>query len=241
MSEDTSHEFVKAEDDIPQTLPAISMEKDDDDDFVDEPLSSPRIAVTADKVNEQQFEDPELVVAPLSPTKAKPTEAASSTDGPDATSQKTEETATIPQIGTLKPEPQVGDTGVSPMTPTFSLDLPPSTAGAAETSAVAQAKEPELAPRPEDTPAPLFAGNSTVESQPSDSASRAPGQIAEAEASAETLVDESAAAPAGTQAEQAVLSSQQPEGSGDVEPVVGDYLKMQFVEHRVVPTILVSC
>ncbi len=29
-------------------------------------------------------------------------------------------------------------------------------------------------------------------------------------------------------------------GEGRITPVVGDFLKMQFVEHKVVPTILVS-
>ncbi|KAH8168334.1 SIT4 phosphatase-associated protein [Sarocladium implicatum] len=236
MSEDTSHEFVKAEDDIPQTLPAISMEKDDDDDFVDEPLSSPRIAVTADKVNEQQFEDPDLVVAPLSPTKAKPAEATSSSEESNSSSQQTEQTAPVPQIGTLKPASQISDSGVSPITPTFSMALPPSTAGAA--SAATNAKEPELAPRPEDTPAPLFASSITSESESKEPEPRAPGQTAEAEASVETLVDESAAAPSSSHAEPEVSQAQHPEESGDVEPVVGDYLKMQFVEHRVVPTIL---
>jgi SIT4-associating protein SAP185/190 len=35
-------------------------------------------------------------------------------------------------------------------------------------------------------------------------------------------------------------SQQTPPEESSVAPVVGDYLKMQFVEHKVVPTILVS-
>ncbi|RYP52624.1 hypothetical protein DL768_002274 [Monosporascus sp. mg162] len=68
MTEDTSHEFVKAEEEIPGSPTASFLDKDDDD-FVDEPLSSPRLKVQDGKANEQQFENPELVVAPLSPRK----------------------------------------------------------------------------------------------------------------------------------------------------------------------------
>jgi SIT4-associating protein SAP185/190 len=68
MNEDTSHEFVKAEEDIP-ALPASSLLDKDDDDFVDEPLNSPQMQPKTEGSNVPQFEMPELVVAPLSPKK----------------------------------------------------------------------------------------------------------------------------------------------------------------------------
>ncbi|ROT38302.1 SAPS-domain-containing protein [Sodiomyces alkalinus F11] len=73
MNEDTSHEFVKAEEEIPAApAPATSSFLDKDDgDFVDEPLSSPRLHVSDAKMTEQEFEDADLMVAPLSPTKQK--------------------------------------------------------------------------------------------------------------------------------------------------------------------------
>lgn len=223
MSEDTSHEFVKAEDDIP-TLPANSLDKDDDDDFVEEPLSSPRLAVSADKVNEQQFEEPDLVVAPLSPTKPKSAEPASTEGVADKSS--TEAPKDTPQSTS-----QPGEDGAGSLGQAFSLDTPSSTPAGED-----KTKSSELAPRPEDTPAPLFAGAGAE----SESTSKPTGQVTEAEASVETLVDDSTPAQAEASAEQPSAQSQQPDESGNVEPVVGDFLKMQFVEHRVVPTILVS-
>jgi SIT4-associating protein SAP185/190 len=215
MSEDTSHEFVKAEEDMPQTLPAISLDKEDEDDFVDEPLSSPRLAVTADKVNEQQFDEPDLVIAPLSPTKPKPAEMADSTSeddskaaGKDASAAQTDAPATA--------------------TKTVSSD-----------KTEERAKSPELAPRPEDTPAPLFASAPASENEDK-AASQEKSQINDATASAETLVDESAPVQPGASIEPTTSQAQQTDDASQVEPVVGDFLKMQFVEHRVVPTILVS-
>ncbi|CRK28501.1 hypothetical protein BN1723_003565 [Verticillium longisporum] len=71
MNEDTSHEFVKAEEEISVAPAASSFLAKDGDDFVDEPLSSPKPAVADIKATEPLFEDPDLIVAPLSPTKAK--------------------------------------------------------------------------------------------------------------------------------------------------------------------------
>ncbi|KAK0382931.1 hypothetical protein NLU13_8847 [Sarocladium strictum] len=230
MSEDTSHEFVKAEDDIPQALPAISMDKEDEDDFVEEPLSSPRLAINVDKVNEQQFEDPDLVVAPLSPTKAKPADMATSAPGSDSPS-KAADTST--EVAGLKSELSSAVEDVDALAPAFSLGLPASTSSADALDD--KAKSSDLAPRPEDTPAPLFASAAAPEVEGKLSEAK---QANEVDANAETLVEESVPVQAETGADHSGAHSQQGGGSSQVDPVVGDFLKMQFVEHRVVPTIL---
>lgn len=222
MSEDTSHEFVKAEEDIPQTLPAISLDKEDEDDFVDEPLSSPRLAVAADKVNEQQFDEPDLVVAPLSPTKPKPAEMASSAS--EADSEAAGEGASAAQTDAPAAASETGDATAMAVSSDKTEDRP---------------KSPELAPRPEDTPAPLFASAPTSENEDK-ATTQEKSQINDATASAETLVDGSAPVQPGASIEPTASQTQQPEDASQVEPVVGDFLKTQFVEHRVVPTILVS-
>ncbi|CAI4219728.1 unnamed protein product [Parascedosporium putredinis] len=70
MNEDTSHEFVKAEEEIPPPVPIPSFFDKDDDELVDEPLSSPRLLIKDDgDIESPQFDDPDLIVAPLSPRK----------------------------------------------------------------------------------------------------------------------------------------------------------------------------
>lgn len=237
MSEDTSHEFVKAEDDIPQALPAISMEKEDEEDFVDEPLSSPRLTVAADKVNEQQFEDPDLVVAPLSPTKPKPADIATPAADSESSSKPANDTASGAQTAVPKSDLQTGGDTPAALAPAFSLDQPASTSSAADTE---KSKGSELTPRPEDTPAPLFASAPASESEGKLPTAKQTSQSKEAEASAETLVEESTPAQAEAGPEPTQAQTQQGEDASQVDPVVGDFLKMQFTEHRVVPTILVS-
>lgn len=84
---------------------------------------------------------------------------------------------------------------------------------------------------PEDVPAPLFAAKPQTETP-------SPDPVAEAGASShETPAGETAPEqPSGSQADQANPWIQlDPNG----EPVVGDYLKIMFVQNQVVPTILV--
>lgn len=69
MTEDTSNEFVKAEAEVPAGQADTFVYKDHDN-FVDQPLGSPKLSLQdPKKVIPQQFENPELVVAPLSPKK----------------------------------------------------------------------------------------------------------------------------------------------------------------------------
>lgn len=208
--------------------------KNDDDNFVDEPLTSPRLDASKDKVVEQQFENPELVVAPLSPSKPPPVALATELEAVNIDASRTG-----PKITTEEVEPEKGDaaaldTAEHTVKELSSLLVPSSAPGDSLPSIR------ELSPHPEDTPAPLFssaaaaAAAAAVVSEPaaasdvvpaSDAEERAVPSVPEADAEQTTPVEE---APATLVAE------------ASAEPLVGDYLKMQFVEHRVVPVILVS-
>jgi SIT4-associating protein SAP185/190 len=253
MNEDTSHEFIKAEDDIAQSanLSSSSFLDKDEDEFVDEPLSSPRLTVNSVEINEQRFEEPDLVVAPLSPTKAKApelaqakAEEASTTTSEGQDTAETEEDQPLTNSTVLSgpiiietpgpAKPALSEPAESADAESSKHGLQPSPLpredGAANTSVDELVpdeieKSRGLSPHPEDTPAPLFsvphAPDSGVQQPPYNS--------------------EAGAVPAEAQQGEPEVNAAPPfDGPGEtLEPVVGDYLKMQFVEHRVVPTILV--
>lgn len=107
-------------------------------------------------------------------------------------------------------------------------------------SAEIHASPKELSPHPEDKPAPLFAKKATQPDEDSDAlANAATGDSETTDLTEAPRTDES-------ESNQAVLNNnEEPYHSAyvvdiDGSPVVGDLLKMMFVEHRVVPTILVS-
>jgi SIT4-associating protein SAP185/190 len=93
--------------------------------------------------------------------------------------------------------------------------------------------------RPEDTPAPLFA----KKVEPLQDATL-PNPIPEAALSVESL--DTTMGEAGDSSNSIMMGNtddhtqQSSSDDSSTSPVVGDFLKMQFVEHKVVPTILVS-
>lgn len=92
--------------------------------------------------------------------------------------------------------------------------------------------EPVVSGQPEDVPAPLFASKE----QPSEPATQSAGQDEHKSAVAESTQENEQANDGG--AEDA--ADQYIQYDTDGRPVVGDYLKIMFVENKVVPTILVS-
>lgn len=207
------------------------------------------MTVSSVEINEQRFEEPDLVVAPLSPTKTKAPELPQAKAGEPSTATseeqdtaETEEPLTnstvlsgpiiIETPGPAKPvlsEPtETADNGTSK--PGLQPSPLPRDDGVANTSVDELVpddieKSRGLSPHPEDTPAPLFsvplAPDSGVQQPPYNS--------------------EAGAAPAEAQPGEPSMNAAPPFDSTaeTLEPVVGDFLKMQFVEHRVVPTILV--
>ncbi|KAH6986346.1 SIT4 phosphatase-associated protein-domain-containing protein [Ilyonectria sp. MPI-CAGE-AT-0026] len=238
MSEDTSHEFVKAEVDV---NPASLV-----DEFVDEPLSPPQTAARPDKIN-VPFEEPDLVVAPLSPTKPKPAEPASSekpTESEpaekkpeDASESKAQDSA----VSEKAPTDDGSDSSVlltpAPSEPDVKIDA----ADAPVAEADSALKPEPLVPHPEDTPAPLFSAPPPPESgadrPPQVAEKLAAGARADVLAGGDDLTTETKAAPSGETAPQSAEDQPTDQTTG-AEPVVGDFLKLQFVEYRVVPTIL---
>ncbi|KAF4834129.1 Extragenic suppressor of kinetochore protein 1 [Colletotrichum siamense] len=280
MNEDTSHEFVKAEEEIPVAAPASSFLDRDEDDFVDEPLSSPRLNVADDKIKEQRFDDPDLVVAPLSPSKnkaplgeespaametktegEKPTETEVKAEEPAAeeqkpvetkdepkedVSEKTAEDVTISKVGDLsldekanqsavsEDSSQKGDESDSSVVYTPSATESEAKTEPAETAPAAP--EPPISPRPEDMPAPLFAKSSPAKAEDKEAESEA-APAPEVPMAPPAPEAPAAPAPPGADSDQPPAVPERPDPS-TVKPVVGDYLKQQFVEYRVVPTIL---
>ena len=94
---------------------------------------------------------------------------------------------------------------------------------------------PLLSPHPEDVPAPLSTPQS-AKGLSTDAASSVPAE----EAAEQTSEQEKASTEAtGNSIDELARQCTQADVNG--RPVVGDYLKIMFVDHRVVPSILVSC
>ncbi|KAH8881236.1 SAPS-domain-containing protein [Thozetella sp. PMI_491] len=273
----------------PANPPASSFLDKDEDDFVDEPLSSPRLNVRElDAEDEHRLDDPELMVPPLSPTKQKAVLAVEATEATTQDKETSEDTKTE-EAKTEVPSTEVGDLSLEEKQPNVEADKGPGseTSEHSETPIMTPAaSEPEqpvsqetdgegkpdeekapsperMSPHPEDKPAPLFSGSTEpAKAAPAeDSAAEAvSAEGAESEARI-TLDDALAGVGAGSFPAQFATHDHEPgstsvivdrgAGADDEEidltppprkpyitPVVGDFLKIQFVEHRVVPTIL---
>ncbi|KAH6616087.1 SIT4 phosphatase-associated protein-domain-containing protein [Chaetomium sp. MPI-SDFR-AT-0129] len=264
--------------DAPTHLPTSSLLGKDDDDFVDEPLSSPKLNVREPAGNDTElkppFDDADLMVAPLSPSKkaAQPVPK-TETDKGAASEPVPHETSASPETEPVAPvtnegEPPKPEPVSEPTTETEKPEAEKPETGKVETekaeteklktefSAIMLEDKPPvsdvsdtLSPHPEDTPAPLFSKDVSPQEAPQPPAQQ----------SVDTVVADAPAQPSVTvsEVEQSETSSSPPaQETGDVstvvagdaqpsaeaktqpKPVVGDYLKMQFVEHGVVPTIL---
>ncbi|KAI2615732.1 SAPS-domain-containing protein [Hypomontagnella submonticulosa] len=238
MTEDTSHEFVKAEDEILPPGPASSFLDKGDDDFVEEPLSSPRLNIQDGKINEQQFENPELMVAPLSPNK--PATMQSLTEAgvpavnaePRQTSQATTEAHVTGQaVHKAENDGLLGSAGIEPAQSSDTSENPLTTASEAPEKVTGSTAQTGVGPPTSPTDKSL-SKDVSVESGPSvnsDESTQPP--------------EKPAVAPDAQPAEVPVADANQPESAPSataepLSPVVGDFLKMQFVEYQVVPTIL---
>lgn len=189
---------------------ATSFLDKDDDDFVDEPLSSPRLHVReVEKEEGDPFEEPDLVVAPLSPTKTE--------TGAPADSEKT--TVTDAE------EPEKGEE-IEPVWEDKPIPirlLPELEVQARDDKTDASGADTFMSA--EDTPAPLFSSpsKSHAVSEPSDDRKVPAAELGETEVESQPQL-ENPGAPANDEAA--------------VKPVVGDYLKQQFMAHSVVPQII---
>lgn len=214
-----------------------------DDEFFDEPLTSPKLEPKAD-----------AEAAPAAESQAKT----------DATTQGASEKTSVDPAVTLdisdkSTSEQLVDAIESHLGPgSLATEPPPlperqdhlSTGDRTTGGSLVR----DLSPHPEDKPAPLFSSKSAAvageDSQgptspskdlpseaPAPEAAAKPAETAPAEttpaAPQESAVPAEGDVPSTTQEEQV-------EQDVDGQPLVGDHLKMMFVEHKVIPTILVS-
>ncbi|ORY58544.1 SIT4 phosphatase-associated protein-domain-containing protein [Pseudomassariella vexata] len=220
MTEDTSHEFVKAEEEI-HAGPSASFLDKDDDDFVDEPLSSPRLNVQEGKVNEQQFEEPDLAPAPLSPRKPPALLSVAPSSGDAIVESADNQAATA--LDNIMSESETSKTQE------WGQPIDRGSQADAQTASEYRDTEPKSEPIEVDTdtkaPAPA-----TEQASATVSGEQLPATADQAMPDVSETGEVSIIV--GHQADA------QPAGDSHLKPVVGDFLKMQFVEHKVVPTIL---
>ncbi|QSZ29576.1 hypothetical protein DSL72_004092 [Monilinia vaccinii-corymbosi] len=221
-------------------LPVSFLDKDDEE-FVDEPLSSPRLQPLADQ---DTFQEPDMTILPLSPTK----ELSQQVGSLGFTDEDTTMTSPPASIdANIHDDTEDSSDGSHKHTPNSdssddssegqSVALEPPTESSAPTDEILDAAE--VVPLPEDTPAPLFSRKAVSQEE-----TAAPGDGNMSIDSIDTTVgvdttmgdagDSNDSVLMGNTEEHSQESTMEVTGS----PVVGDYLKMQFVEHKVVPTIL---
>ena len=223
-----------------------------DEDFVDEPLTSPRL----EAVDEKEAEMPEAEVpeplAPKSPSQSEP-QPESPTSGlasgvnelavSEDTTMTDHDTSETPKIQQTE-----APTKSEPSSHNTSADAPPLPHRDRhldnrhlDTMSPGSDSPRGISPHPEDKPPPLFA--SRVD-QPSDAVVKEgddeDGGRGDSQHTVETTQGEE-----GDSSRSVLMSgndqsfSPQFEYDVDGQPMVGDFLKMMFVEHHVVPTILV--
>ncbi|KAI9046758.1 hypothetical protein LZ554_009495 [Drepanopeziza brunnea f. sp. 'monogermtubi'] len=216
-------------------MPLSFMDKDDDE-FVDEPLSSPRLKTDYTP----HLDDPEMAVMPLSPTK----ELSQRVDSLEL-QQDTTMNSPPPSVDTNTEESDASTTGPStpsPESPKESSDSPPKEEEKpAEVESPAAQETPvtdamESVAHPEDKPAPLSVKKAEVVEE----AVQPPtAEVSQSMESHDTTMGD-----AGDSSDSILMGNTDEHShqsfleDAQVAPVVGDFLKMQFVEHKVVPTIL---
>ena len=213
--------------DAPKDSP-VTKTADDDGEFVDEPLTPPKDSAAP---------------AETAPSPPKPVDDAESPTSAGLTAKVDElelDTDTVMNDRQEPTEPE--QTDKSETEPKTDVKTPPSllTQQLSQTSDSNVDQSASLSPHPDDKPAPLFAGKnreSKAETASIDT-SRFTAPVAGSDLSEITPIDE-------TQSVRSVVFGSAEETVGfeidiDGTPVVGDLLKITFVENKVVPTILVS-
>ncbi|WZH44015.1 SIT4 phosphatase-associated protein-domain-containing protein [Fusarium acuminatum] len=191
------------------------------------------------KVEETRFEEPDLMVAPLSPTKTKSTEAASVDSAKADATEKPESKASSEKAEEPNPSATVQEVVSKEDTPDSSVVLTPA---ASEPESKAESIDPSVkdddvpgfSPQPEDTPAPLFSAPPAPES----GADRPPQPVEKSATDVQGATEDVSTSEIKTEETKEAKSTEEQPTVQAEEPVVGDFLKLQFVEYRVVPTIL---
>ena len=220
------------------------------DEFVDEPLSSPRLnAGHPDDVVEVDL-PPKSPVAPTNGPLSPRTELTEKVGGldldndtimtsppsSDCAFEEDEEAESKDNQANPSLESVTKENKLAPPLPHRDQPL--------ESELTQNSSRGDLSPHTDDQPAPLFAARAEQASQEDKSGVNPSEHDVGAGNSSETI--NTTQGEEGDSVKSILLSGNEQEFEPHVEtdidgqPVVGDFLKMMFVEHRVVPTILVS-
>lgn len=212
-----------------------------DEEFVDEPLTSPKLEAS-DEAETNPFPPSDTANVPA-PLATSPT-SGSSSEATDPPSDK--DTPAVNDHPDALPEIPNGESAVpAPLNVHSSSEAPPLPARTRpeHPKSPQETKAPELFSHPDDRPAPLFAKRSEPESQ--GEAVDQPQEESVGAGNSQVSIDTTLAEEGDSARSVTFSNNDQPfepeiERDDDGEPLVGDLLKMMFVEDRVVPTILVS-
>ena len=241
---DTESEHTQMPNLVKPSKPRLDL----DEDFVDEPLTSPRL----EAVDEKEAEMPEAEIPeplePKSPSKSEPQpESPTSSLASEVnelaviedTTMTDHEPTEIPKIQHTE-----APTTSEPPSHVTSADAPPLPQRERHLDPIlSESESPRgLSPHPEDKPPPLFASrvDQTSEDTPKEGDEEVNG--GDSQQTIDTTHGEE-----GDSSRSVLMSGNdqsfapQFEYDVDGQPMVGDFLKMMFVEHHVVPTILVCC
>ncbi|PSN60883.1 extragenic suppressor of kinetochore protein 1 [Corynespora cassiicola Philippines] len=215
---------------------------------IGEPLERSPKAVPKQVQPEKNDGDGELVNEPLSPAKDTPSPAIANPDKAGVDAESPTSAGLSAKVGGLDLDNDTvmndrQEQSVPTKAEPESAERPSLLTQQLNKSSEAGGLEPldDLSPHPDDKPAPLFSGkprNTMTSDDSKPDASRFTAAVSEGEGSEVTPIDESSSV-------RSVLfggaeGQYVPQYEVDIDgtPVVGDLLKMKFVENKVVPTIL---
>ena len=228
---------------VPILSKPIRPRLDLDEDFVDEPLTSPRLdALDEKETGTTEPEDSDHLQ--LEPQAESPTSGLTSgVDNLAVKEDTTMENHDSSPIGvTRSPEPMVEAEPDDHDFYTIGVPPLPHRDATSEDKSTEPTSPRDLSPHPDDKPAPLFARHSSQTTSNPDLSHPINKEGAE---SNESTIDTTQGEEGDTARSMMMSGTEQSfiphfEYDVDGQPIVGDYLKMMFVEHHVVPTILVS-
>ncbi|MCJ1391106.1 hypothetical protein MMC18_003968 [Xylographa bjoerkii] len=218
-----------------------------DEEFVDEPLTSPRLEPVEEQETDLSHQPITLDMKASEP--ASPTSAV--TSGVHDLDLEGHADSVIQQPTISAQHEPTNDlveeitSQILPQLQTSTSDAPP--LPHRDRSLVSSTEPLELnspqgiSPHPDDKPAPLFASRSDDVSITAEPQSNPPEEPAGASGSQDTI--DTTLGEEGDSARSPIADNDQSfaphiENDVDGQPIVGDFLKMMFVEHQVVPTIL---
>ncbi len=250
FDEESSFETRSLENGQDASLDQEKSRLDFGDEFVDEPLSSPRLApssIEGKADSKTSAASPaRSKEGPLSPTSSGLTEKVWGLDIDTDTVMTNSSIPNPPDGEEHRDSNNITDVASGGQAPKENKRAPPlpQRDQPVESESTHGHDRGDLSPHPDDKPAPLFASRSDQTLQQNNTGTRPSENHVGLNNSSETI--DTTQGEEGDSVKSILLSGNEQEFESHVEtdidgqPVVGDFLKMMFVEHRVVPTILVS-